>query len=283
MDWSITDARTIVYQKAPFRSTPPLSTAMPLRAAAATTALMALGLAVPSTDAHPSNYFSMHGCAAPSATTTLMGTVPQKDGDLATLECGEYKCILRMKAEGKVMVFLQEDTNATATATTLEADHLKCHSGDDHGRDDHEGDCGVTRCNGKAFFSTKSAKEFTNLEVKTKAKSVKLVVYSANTYGQVKYAELEDKDIVTKIKHNSSGAGPSGNPSFAPSPGVRDGHSSRHPSEYCGPGTLFDPELHLCVASYAGCMAACREKRGDWAFTCSPLTVDCSENNHHAT
>lgn len=193
-----------------------LSTTMSVRAAA-TTALLALGLVASSTHAHPANYLNKHGCAVPNASTTIMGKVPQKSTDLATLECGEYKCILEMKSEGKVLVFLQE--NANATTTTLEADHLKCHGDDDHSGHDHghrrlEGDCGETKCNGKVIYSKESAKEFTNLEINTKAKSVKLLVYSANKYGQVKYAELEDTDIATKMKHESNGSGPLGSPSF---------------------------------------------------------------------
>ena len=136
-----------------------------------------------------------------------MGKVPTKSSELAKLECAENKCTIDLKTKGKVLVFLQEGANATA-GTTLDADEMKCFEDDDHAGHDHGHrrleSCGATKCNGKVIISSEAGLEFTNLKVTSKSKSLKLLVYSASGYGQVKYVELQVEDITKEAHHDHS-------------------------------------------------------------------------------
>ena len=79
---------------------------------------------------------------------------------------------------------------------------------------------------------------------------------------------------------------PSGAPSEAPSaqqvavggpPPGDDGGLAPRGAE-CGAGTVHNTTSNECVATYSACMAACRNHRGSYAFTCSPSVVkDCDD------
>lgn len=49
--------------------------------------------------------------------------------------------------------------------------------------------------------------------------------------------------------------------------------------QFCGAGTVFNTELSVCVASFDGALTACEEGRGEWSFTCQPLTNKCSDKD----